>query len=491
MATPTPSAESPAALRLGWSLALLALAQLIISIDYNIVFVALPEIGRELNFSASNLQWVVSAYTVVFGGFLLLGGRAADLLGRRRMFSMGLALYAIASLLGAFATASWMLITSRAIQGIGGAALFPATLALINTTFRAGPERNRALAVWGSAGASGLSLGAVLGGVLTKFFGWESVFLVNVPLAGGCALAGYFVLPRDVAPTRRRPFDLPGALLVTAGVTLVVYILVQGPVVGWTSAQILGSTALAVVLLALFALVESRSADPLMPLRLFANRNLSTATVVMFICQGGFAALLYYLTVYFQEIAGYNALQSGLAFLPLAAVAMVATRSSPRLLARVGVRSALATGQAVSAVGLGVLALGLSSSGSYLTTLPGVVVFSIGNGVTFTGMFAAAGKGVAPQEQGVASGMASTGRQVGGAVGLAVLVAVASGGTEGLSGHRLHEQMTVGLQTGVWLTAVLCLVGVVVGLLGLEREQSLRSARPAREPAANSVDAYR
>ncbi|MEV5989712.1 MFS transporter, partial [Streptomyces sp. NPDC052051] len=245
--------------RPGLLLALLAFAQLIISIDYNIVYVALPEIGDGLGFSAQSLQWVISAYAVAFGGFLLLGGRACDLWGPRRIFILGLSLYGVSSLLGGLATAPGLLIAARAIQGIGGAFLFPATLTLVSTKFAEGKERNRAFAVWGTAGGSGMILGSLLGGVLTQAFGWESVFFVNVPLA---ALAIVFALPlitRDQLPASRRSFDLAGALTSTVGTTSVVFALVQGPESGWGSGLIIGAFVLGAALLASFLVIEQRS----------------------------------------------------------------------------------------------------------------------------------------------------------------------------------------------------------------------------------------
>ena len=247
------------------TLALLSFAMLIVSLDQYIVVVALPEIGRALGYSAQSLQSVVSAYAVASSGFLLFGGRAADLLGRRRMFITGLALYAGASLMGGLATTPWVLLVARAAQGFGGALVFPATLALINTTFAEGPERNRALAVWGGAGAAGLVIGVLLGGVLTQAFGWESVFFVNVPLASLAALLSFPLIPGDHARDRTRTFDLPGALSATAGVTLLVYALVDGPTLGWGSPAVVGAAASGVFLLGALAIIERRSRDPLLP----------------------------------------------------------------------------------------------------------------------------------------------------------------------------------------------------------------------------------
>lgn len=267
----------------GATLALLAFAQLIIALDLNIVFVALPEIGAGLGFSGQTLQWVVSAYTVFTGGFLLFGGRAADLIGQRRIFIFALWLYALSSLVGGFAWSPEIIIAARAVQGIGAAFLFPATLSLINRLFAEGPERNRALAVWGGAGASGLTLGSLAGGLLTSAFGWPSVFYVNVFLAGIAIIAAFAIIPRDGKRHEHRSFDLPGALTVTAGATLLVFTLVQGPEYGWGSAAIVFSAALAAFFLTAFAAIEARSADPLMPLRLFHNRSLVAGMTITFL----------------------------------------------------------------------------------------------------------------------------------------------------------------------------------------------------------------
>ncbi|WP_433246250.1 MFS transporter [Streptosporangium sp. CA-135522] len=298
----SPSLAPPRRRHLGRTLALLAFAQLITALDFNIVFVALPEIGRDLGFSAHTLQWVTSAYAVTYGGFLLLGGRAADLLGRRRLFVVALLLYALSSLVGGLAENAGLLIAARAVQGLGGALLFPATLSLVNTLFAEGAERNRALAIWSGAGASGLCLGSLLGGLLTDAFGWEAVFYVNVPLAGGAALLAFAFIPADGARQRGRSFDLPGAVTATAGVTLLAFALIQGPESGWTSPVILASFALATALLAAFLAIEARSSDPLMPLRLLGNRSLSRAMAITLIFGATFSALPYFLTLYLKNM---------------------------------------------------------------------------------------------------------------------------------------------------------------------------------------------
>ncbi|GJF27850.1 MFS transporter [Kitasatospora sp. NE20-6] len=484
---PHPGAGTP---RLGWVLALLAFAQLIISLDFNIVYVALPEIGAELGFTDQSLQWVVSAYAVAFGGFLLLGGRAADLLGRRNMFVLALGLYALSSLVGGFAGDPGTMVAVRAVQGLGGALLFPATLSLINTLFAEGPQRNRALAVWGGAGASGLTLGSLLGGVLTGAFGWASVFFVNVPLAGIVAIAALTVIPRDRRSGERRSFDLPGAVTATAGVTLLVYVLVQGPESGWGSAGIVVSAVAAVLLLGLFTLIEARSKDPLMPLRLFRNRSLAAGMAVTFIFMGTFSALPYFLTVLFQSVHGFSALQTGLAFLVPSLSIAAGTQIGERMATRTATRTTLLTGLLVGTVGTAVLAFGIAADGGYGSVVPGLVVSGIGQGITWTGMWIAAASGVDAHEQGIASGMASTTQQIGGAVGLAVLIAIANSGTDGLQGDLLRTAMADGTRTAVYVAAAGILLGAIVALALPGRRPALPTGPVSPDAAAGPADRH-
>lgn len=420
------SAEAPATRRTGWILGLLAFAQLIIAVDYNIVFVALPEIGAGLGFSAQTLQWVVSAYAVTFGGFLLLGGRGADLFGRRRMFVAGLALYGASSLLGGLAATPLLLVAARAVQGIGGAFLAPATLSLVTTTFAEGRERNRALAIWGGAGGSGMVLGSLFGGLLTESFGWSAVFFFNVPLVAVAVALALRFIPPDAGARSARGFDLAGALTATAGATLLVFALVQGPAGGWGSAPVLIALIAAVVLLSAFGVIEARGADPLMPLRLFANRGMSTGMVVTFLFMATFGAVAYFFTVYFQGMLGYSALQTGVAFLLPCASVLAGTVLGGRLATRFGVRATLLGALVLGVVGTVAFGVAVSPDGSYLGLVPGLVVLSLGQGIVFTAMFAAATSGVAAADQGIASGIVTTGQQIGGAVGLAVLVALAN-----------------------------------------------------------------
>lgn len=447
------------------TLALLAFAQFIISLDLNIVFVALPEIGAGLGFSSQTLQWVVSVYTVFTGGFLLFGGRAADLVGQRRMFIFALWLYALSSLVGGLSWRPEVIIAARAVQGIGAAFLFPATLSLVNRLFAEGPERNRALAVWGGAGASGLTVGSLAGGLLTSAFGWPSVFYVNVLLAGLAISAAFLVIPRDPKRHEHRSFDLAGALTVTAGATLLVFALVQGPEFGWLSPGILWSLAMAVAALLAFVVIEARSSDPLMPLRLLRNRSLVAGMAITFLYMATFGTLPYFLTVLFQTVQGFSALQTGLAFL-LPSVAIAAgTQLGARWSTRLSNRSSLIGGMIIGAIGTAMMIPATTPESSYLALVPGLIVSGVGQGIVWTAMWIAAASGVRHDEQGVASGMASTTLNVGNAIGLAVLIAIANRHVGGLSGPALKSTVTEGMQLAFWLAALGIVFSILIALV--------------------------
>jgi EmrB/QacA subfamily drug resistance transporter len=461
---PAVSAPSAGRHRLGWTLAVLALAQLIFALDLNIVFVALPDIGADLGFTGQTQQLVVSVYVVFAGGFLLLGGRAADLLGRRRVFVAALTLYAVSSLAGGLAPNAEMIVLARAVQGVGGALLLPSTLSLINTLFPEGPRRNRALAVWGGAGASGLTVGALLGGVLTEAFGWPAVFFVNVPLAGLVALAALWVIPRDRRGEVRRQFDLPGAVSATAGATLLVFALVEGPELGWLSPVVLIAAVLAVVALAGFAVIETRGADPLMPPRLLTNRSLLVGMTVTFVYMASFGALPYFLTVLLHNVHHFSALRTGLAFLVPSVAIALGTQLGERATTRFGTRPTLLCGFGVGIAGTVLLAVGFDDQASYLTAVPGLVVSGLAQGVTWTAMWIAAAAGVAPGEQGVASGMASTTLNVGNAIGLAVLIAIANSGVFDQPADRLPDAVAHGGQIAVLIAAAAMALGMLASL---------------------------
>ncbi|MGI5128239.1 MFS transporter [Pseudonocardia sp. CA-107938] len=451
------------------TLALLSFAMLIVSLDQYIVVVALPEIGRDLGYSARTLQAVVSAYAVASGGFLLFGGRAADVLGRRRMLGAGLALYAVASLAGGLATGPEVQLTARALQGLGGALVFPSTLAVINTIFPEGPERNRALGIWGGAGAAGLVIGVLSGGLLTRAFGWEAVFLVNVPLAGlALALLVVLVAP-DPVRDRTRSFDLPGALSATAAVTVLVFALVEGADLGWASPWIVGLLAAAVGLTALHVIVERRSNDPLVPPRLVRNRSLLVATTVAALFTATFGSALYFLSIYLQDVRGYDALETGLGFVAPTVVVVAGSAFTGRVVTALGLGRTLIGALAVGAVGALALAVAMTPESSYAALLPGLVLLSVGDGMVFTAMFIAGGTGVAEREQGVASGIVSTGSSIGAVIGLAVLVLVATAGTDGLAGEALRVATSDGIRAAVLTIAGGIVAALVVVALGLRR----------------------
>ncbi|MFB7084644.1 MFS transporter [Streptomyces sp. NPDC056296] len=462
--------------RTGLMLALLAFAQFIVAVDYNIVFVALPEIGGGLGFGAQSLQWVVSAYAVAFGGFLLFGGRMVDRLGARRMFILGLVIFGLSCLLGGFAESPGVLITARAIQGFGAALLTPATLTLINTRFAEGPERNKALAVWGACGSGGLAAGALLGGVLTDAWGWEWVLFVLVPLALLAAVAA----PGTLAPDERAAgsqggFDAVGAILATAGSSLLVLGLVSGPEAGWGSLRGAGSIVAGVVLLAVFAMVENKTSNPLVPMRLFGNRSLVTAILIILVFQSALGGSYYIFTNYLQGVLAYDALEAGLAFVPLTIISMGASlKLAGLLLGSWGPRATLFTGMAVNGIGMIVLAVPMTTGASFWALVPGLVIWGIGGGVTFPAMFVCAASGVAPQEAGVASALATTSQHIGGAAGLAVLVAVA---TAGLSGEApAVADLSDGLRTAMWIGGAASVIG---GLLAFTLK---KPGAPAAEP---------
>ena len=455
-------------------LVLLALAQFMVVLDVSIVNVALPAIQKAFHMSQQNLQWIITMYTLTFGGFLLLGGRACDLYGPRRVFACGLATYGGASLLGAMAFCPELLITGRALQGIAGAFLFPATLTLISTRFARGPARIRAFSVWGAAGGIGMILGSLLGGALTQTFGWQAVFYVNVLLAGLASVTAFALIAPDAVRDPSRRFDLAGALTSTIGTTALVFALVQGPESGWDAPVIRISAAVGVLLLLAFVVVEQNSSDPLMPLWLFRDRNLRTGVGVTFLTGATMGTLLYFLTVYFQVVHDYTALETGLAYVvPMGAI-FAGAMWGGGLATRFGVRTTLIAGLTVGAVGMVLVALAMSPDGTYLELVPGLVVLGLRQGTGYTLMFVATTISVGPHQQGTGYGMASASQQIAGAVGLAVLVAVSSSDEEGVTGSALRAATTDSVRTAV-LVAAAGVVATVVLATNFARDTRRRA----------------
>jgi MFS family permease len=445
----------------GAILALLSFAMLIVSLDQYIVVVALPEIARELGYSAQNLQSVVSAYAIASSGFLLFGGRASDLLGRRRVLVFGLFFYCVASLAGGFATSAPQQLAARAVQGLGGAFVFPSTLALINVRFREGAERNHALGVWAGAGAAGLVIGVLLGGALTSAFGWRAVFLVNVPLAGSALAATMALIAADGPADRSRAFDLPGAATVTTSVTLLVIALVQGPDLGWLSLWTISLLLAGAALGLAFIVIEKRSVEPLLPLEMLRNPWLRLALVVAGLFMATFGALLYFLSIFFQEVLRYDALETGFAFLLPTGVVVASSALAGRLVTGFGLRNTMIAALALGAGGALAIGFTLDSEMSYLALVPGLIAVSIGDGAMFTAVFIAAATGVPDRQQGVASGIVSTGAGVGAAVGLAVLVLIANAATGDLAG----EELRIATAQGVSQAAHAIAAGIMLALL--------------------------
>src|SRR3712207_5139702 len=337
--------------RKGWALLLLAAAQFVVVLDASIVNVALPSIGRDLDFSEDNLSWVVNAYTLFFGGFLLLGGRLADLLGRRRVFMSGLVLFGLASLFGGLATSDVQLVIARAVQGLGAAILSPAALSIVTTTFAEGAERNKALGVWGAVAGSGGAAGVLLGGMLTEWAGWEWVLFVNVPVTLLAAFVAFRVLgeSRDESA---RSFDVLGAITVTAGPALLVYAIVDANDAGWGSAQTIGLGAVALALIGAFVVLERRHRQPLVPFRIFSNRTLTGANLTAVFVAMSLFSMFFFISLYMQQVLGYSALKAGLSYLPLAGGIIVSAGIASALTTRIGFKPVLVTGLLLTAAGL-------------------------------------------------------------------------------------------------------------------------------------------
>jgi len=456
------------------ALALLCIAQFVVVLDASIVNVALPSIGKGLDFSDKTLPWVVNAYVLTFGGFLLLGGRMADLLGRRRVFMAGLGIVAVASLAAGFAETQGQLIAARAAQGLGAAIISPSALSIITTIFRDGAERNKALGAWGAVAGSGGAVGVLLGGILTEGLGWEWVLWVNVPVALVTLAFTRGLIPESRAETATRHFDFAGAITITAGLSLLVYALLDATSSGWGSTKIVSLLAVSVVLIAAFIVTELRSKAPLVPFRIFQNRTLTGANVVGLLLGAGLLSMFFFITLYMQQVLGYSAIHAGLSYLPLSVMIIVSAAFGGQLVTRVGFKPVLAAGLLSMSAGLFWFSQ-VSAGGSFLTDILGAsLLAALGLGFGFVTSTIAAMTGVAEQEQGLASGLINTSQQIGGALGLAVLSTIANSRTDDVlaTGGPLPQALTEGFQSAFLGGAVIGMIGFVATLILIRTKDS-------------------
>lgn len=465
------------------ALAVLAVAYLMVVLDVSIVNVALSTIQRDLEFSPSDLSWVVSGYALTFGGFLLLGGRIGDIIGRRRVFIIGLAVFAVFSLLCGLATSPAMLITARILQGAGAALLSPSVFSIVSVTFEEGAERNKALGILGAIAGSGAAIGVLLGGILTESVGWEWCFFLNVPIA----IIAFFLLFKYVPESKgeglSRHFDAQGAVLVTASLMMLVYALSQANEAGWGSGETIGFIVGSIVLMAGFLVVESRSQSPLVPLNFFKNRTPTGANVIGFGLGTVVFGMFLLLSLYMPYVLGYSALKTGVAYLAVALTAVVASIVAQGLVTKIGVKVALTFGMLTLGVGL-LLFTQIRVNGTYLRDLfPGFILIGIGLGFAFVPVSIAALAGVKPQEAGLASGLINTSQQIGGALGVAILTAVAVNTSSsvppipGQTGYSDAEKtlLTDGYQNAFWV-AIIFVVVSLVAIFAMLRGRELKEA---------------
>ena len=461
-----------------WALALLCMTQFMVVLDASIVNIALPSIGEEVGISQENLSWVVNGYVLTFGGFLLLGGRLADLLGRRLIFMVGLVIVAVASLLAGFAPNEGTLIAARAGQGLGAAIIAPSALSIVTTIFRDGAERNKALGAWGAVAGSGGAAGVLLGGVLTDGLGWEWVLWVNVPIALVVLALTPGLIPESRSESQTRHFDLAGAVTVTAGLSLLVYAVVDAESSGWGSTKTVGLLVASVLLIGVFTLIESRSQAPLVPFSIFRKRTLTGANAVGLMVGGSLFAMFFFITLYMQQVLGYSPIKAGLSYLPLSVAIILSAGIASQLVTRIGFKPVLAIGLLFVAAGL-VWFSRVSVDGGYVTDILGPsVLAAIGLGFAFVTTTIAAVAGIEDREQGLASGLINTSQQIGGALGLAVLATIANSRTDDLVAEAggdpraLPNALVEGFQVAFVGAAIIALIGLVLTLVLIRSSDS-------------------
>jgi EmrB/QacA subfamily drug resistance transporter len=471
-----------------YALALICAVQFMVVLDIAIVNVALPSIQTDLGFSQENLQWVISAYALVFGGFLLLGGRLADIIGRRAVFMGGLVVFTVGSLLCGFAWTDEALIGARAIQGLGAAAITPAALSILTTTFTEGRERNIALGAWGAVGGFGAAAGVLMGGVLTDLLSWEWIFWVNVPVG----IAALVLAPTLLAESREahgQSHDVPGAVLVTSGLLLLVLGITQGYTWGWTSAATLGAFAVSAVLLAAFVVWELRQKEPLVPFSIFKLQTLTAANVAGFIMGTALFSMFLMLTLYMQQVLGYSPIKTGLGYLAVAGTAVIWANVAAALVNRIGVKPALIFGMSMLTLGL-LYFTQVSVDGSYWADLfPGFLILGLAIPFSFVPITIAALAGTRPQEAGLASGLINTTQQIGGAVGIAILSTIAVSTTDDAvaGGTAVPQALTDGFVAAFWAGAAIAFAGVLVSIFMVRGRDLRPQEAPGVEPALEAA----
>jgi EmrB/QacA subfamily drug resistance transporter len=471
-----------------FGLAVLLAVQFMVVLDIAIVNVALPSIQTDLGFSQQNLQWVISAYALVFGGFLLLGGRMADLVGRRRIFLLGLVVFTIGSLLCGLAWNDVSLIGFRAIQGLGAAIITPAALSILTTTFQEGRERNIALGAWGAVGGFGAAAGVLMGGVLTDAFSWPWIFFVNVPV-GVLAFILTPILLGESRDARAKRFDVTGAILVTGGLSVLVLAITQARVWGWGSVETIGAFAASAALLAGFVVWEQRVEDPLMRFGIFRVRTVLGANITGFILGTALFSMFLMLTLYMQQVLGYSPMKTGVAYLAVAGTSIIWANVAAALVGRVGVKPLVASGMALLALGM-VLFAQVEVNGSYWTDLfPGFLIVALGLAFCFVPISIAALAGIKPSEAGLASGLINTSQQIGGAFGIALLSTLAVGRTEDevAQGTAMPNALVDGFQIAFWVGAAIAAVGAVAALVFIRRRDLEAVPVPEAVPALDAA----
>ena len=457
--------------------ALLAVAFFMTVIDLTIVNVSLPTIGRDLHFSQTSLQWVVTAYALTFGGFLLLGGRAADLLGRRRVLMVGLGLFSAASLAAALATGAGFMVAARAVQGIGAAIMLPAALSIVMNMFPEGAERNKALGIWGGLGAGGATVGVIAGGLLTRYAGWQYIFYLNVPIGAAALVLAPRIVPESRLDTVRRKFDAAGALAGTGGLVLLVDAIAQAPQYGWGATRTIGVLAAAAVLLAAFLLIERRVTDPILPLSIFRLRTLAGANIAGLLLGGSFFGFIFVGTLYMQQVLHFSALQTGLAWLAGSLTSVALAGVSQALVTRGGTRLVMAAGMTMIGAGA-IWATQVPVHGHFLANLAGpFAVAGAGTAFAFIPISIAALAGVKERQAGLASGLLNTSQQLGGAIGIAIASSVAASHTQTLlhAGHAAPAALTGGFQQALWVLGGIGLLAVPA-IFALVRREAVSTA---------------